>query len=477
MEEIRGPGSSGRRELAAQARLAAPVVAVQIGLFAMGAVDQAFLGRVSTGDFAAVSLGNAWSFAFIVFGMGLLTVLDPLISQAFGAGDEVAIRRGIQRGLLLALVVSVPVSLGILPARPVLAWLGQPPEIVPLAAAYARITIVSVPAFLLFVALRQSLQAMALLRPLLVVILLANLLNALLDWAWILGHLGFPALGARGAAWATVVARWFLTVALLVLTWRRLAPYLRARDPRLFVLAPLLRMARVGLPVGMQFVLEIGAFSAVLLLMGGFGQTELAGHQVALTLASASFMVPLGISMAASVRVGHAVGRGDAAGARLASRVALLGGAGVMCLFGALFLLLPLPLASLVTDLPEVLAVAVLLIPLAGLFQVFDGTQVVASGVLRGVADTRVAMVLHFVGFWLVGIPVGFVLARPLGLGPTGLWWGLVAGLAATAVALTWRVRLRLSRDLARLHVEGPEEAPPPLPAAPLATEGDTRCT
>ncbi len=461
-----------REELRAQLRLALPVVAIQIGLFAMGAVDTAFLGRVSTVDFAAVSLGDMWSFAFIILGMGLLTALDPVISQACGARDEPAIRRGIQRGLLLALLVSVPVALAIAPAGAVMTWLGQPPEVVPLAGAYARITIASVPAFLVFVALRQTLQALGVLRPLLLVIVLANLLNVVLDWAWIWGHLGFPAMGARGSAWATVVARWFMALALLACVWPRLAPHLRARDPRLFALRPLLGMVRVGLPVGIQYLFEIGAFSAVLLLMGNFGKTELAGHRVALLLASASFMVPLGISMAAAVRVGHAIGRGDADGARRASCVALAVGAGVMSLFGALFLLAPGPLARLVTDLPEVLPLAALLIPLAGLFQVFDGTQVVASGVLRGAADTRVAMVIHFVGFWLVGIPLGVLLALPLGLGPAGLWWGLVAGLGAVATVLVLRVRLRLRQELSRLVLD---EADEPALASVALAEAESR--
>lgn len=460
-----------REEFVAQLRLALPVVAIQVGLFAMGFVDAAFVGRLSTTALAAVSLGNMWSFAFIAFGMGVLTALDPVISQAVGARDEAAIRRGIQRGLLLAFLLSVPVALAIAPARSVMTWLGQPADVVPPAAAYARITIASVPAFLVFVALRQALQALTVVRPLLLIIVLANLLNALLDWLWIFGHLGFPARGAEGSAWATVVARWFMAFALLVWVWPRLRPYLRKRDERLFALAPLLRMLRVGLPVGVQYLFEIGAFSSVLVLMGSFGKTVLSSHQVALSLASASFMVPLGISMAAAVRVGHAIGRGDADGARRAAGVSLATGAAVMCFFAALFLLAPLPLARVVTSLEEVLPLAVVLIPIAGLFQVFDGTQVVAGGVLRGAADTRMSMLIHFAGFWLLGIPLGVALALPLGLGPVGLWWGLVAGLAAVAIVLVLRVRLRLRRELSRLVVDEPDEL-----AAPVAlAEADSR--
>lgn len=217
-------------------------------------------------------------------------------------------------------------------------------------------------------------------------------------------------------------------------------------------------MLTVGLPIGVQFLVEIGAFQAVLYLMGRMGTQEMAGHQVSLNLASVSFMVPLGISMAASVRVGNEIGRGSSAAVRRAVTVSLIGGALVMVSFGLAFYFAPLPLARIVTDQEEILTVAILLIPLAGLFQVFDGLQVIAVGCLRGMADTRVPMLIHMAGFWAVGVAVGSLLAFPMGLGAPGLWWGLVAGLFATALVQLWRLRIMLRRGFRRLVIDEPHE-------------------
>ncbi len=446
--------SDWKGEVRAQLRLAVPVVAIQLGMMSMGAIDGAFMGRVSPEHFAAVTLGHTWTFTWIAIAMGILTGLDPVASQAFGAGDAPAIRRALQRGLVLALVLTVPVALAILPAEPVFEALGQPREVLPIATDYSLITIAGVPAFLLFVTLRQVLQAMHRLRALFIVIVGSNLLNVVLDWMWIGGHLGFPAGGAVGSAWATVVGRWSMAFGILWVAWGELAGFVRPLAPGTLRLAPILRLLRLGLPVGISFGIEIGAFGVVALLMGRLGAVEMAGHQVAMTLASISFMFPLGISIAASVRVGNAVGRGDQDGVRRASTVSLAGGALVMVGFALLFLVAPHGLARVFTDLPDVLAIAVTLMPLAALFQVFDGVQIVAVGVLRGTADTRWPMVIHFVGFWFVGVPLALVLGFVQDGGPRGLWWGIVGGLAAVAVVQFLRVRWRLAGPIARFEAD-----------------------
>jgi MATE family multidrug resistance protein len=217
-------------------------------------------------------------------------------------------------------------------------------------------------------------------------------------------------------------------------------------------------MLHVGLPIGLSFGLESGAFACVLFFMGQLGSLELAAHQVALSLASASFMVPLALSMAAAVRVGNAIGRGEPAAVKRAAKASLALGALLMCASGALFVLLPGPLARLFTDLPDVLALAVTLIPIAGLFQVFDGLQGVALGCLRGMADTRVPMVIHLVGFWGVAIPASLYLGHARGHGAHGLWWGLALGLFAVALVQVWRVRARLRAGVQRVVVEQASE-------------------
>lgn len=440
--------SALRDEIRVQLRLALPVIVIQIGMVSMGIVDAAFLGRVSAADLAAVTLGNSWSFTPTIFGLGVLTALDPLIGQAWGARDQLAVARGLQRGLLLAVLLSVPIALAVLPAEAGLRAFGQPEEVVGTAGAYAVVSILGIPAFLLFVALRHTLQAIHVLRPLVIVIVGANLLNAFLDWVLIFGRLGAPPLGAVGSSWGTVVSRWALVAGLVALAWPVLGRYLGEARRAAFRLRPLLQMLQIGWPVGVQFTLEIGAFSVIALMMGRLGTASVAGHLVALSLASASFMVPLGISMAAAVRVGNEIGRRDLASARRAAVVALGAGASVMALFGLLFFVLPQPLARLLTDQADVLALAVTLLPLAACFQVFDGLQVVATGILRGTADTRAPMLIHFAGFWLVGIPLAYVLGLRGGLGPEGLWWGLVASLGAVALVQLLRVRHRFGRDV-----------------------------
>ncbi len=453
LEELSRAGTPWRDEVRAQLRLALPVIVVQVGLVAMGVVDAAFMGRVSAAEFAAVSLGHSYTFVFLGFGMGTLAALDPIVSQAWGARELDAISRALQRAVLLALGLAALVSACILPAERFFEWMGEPPAVVPLATRFARISIAGIPAFLVFVALRQALQAMHCLRPLVFAILLANALNAFLDWVLIGGRLGAPALGSAGCAWATVIARWTMVLLLPLAARERLVPHLWPLAGRLIDLRALGRMLRIGIPIGLSFALEIGAFATVLFLMGSLGEVELAGHQVALSLASTSFMVPLAISMAASVRVGNEIGRGDPGAVRRACEVALVGGAGTMLASAALFLILPGPLARLFTRLPDVLAMAVTLIPIAGLFQVFDGLQGVALGCLRGMADTRVPFLIHLAGFWGLAVPLSSHLAFERGLGARGLWWGLVFGLLAVALVQLWRLRSMVARKIERVVI------------------------
>jgi len=291
-------------------------------------------------------------------------------------------------------------------------------------------------------------------RAIVVTIVAANLLNILLNWIFVFGNLGAPALGVAGSSIATTASRWIMALVLLGLSWPALRHHLLPVRPESLLPTPLWRMLRLGAPIGIQFELEYGAFGLTGILMGRLGTTQMAGHQVALNLASLTYMVPLGVSAAAAVLVGQAVGRGDEQGTRRHARTALIVGALFMALTGATFLTIPGTLAGLYTNAPGVLVVAATLLPLAGIFQVFDGIQVVASGVLRGLGDTRSPMIINIIGFWLVGIPSSLFLCFILGLGAPGLWWGLVLGLAAVAVILLGRVRHRLRAGLRRVVID-----------------------
>jgi MATE family multidrug resistance protein len=437
--------------------LALPVAAVQVGMMLMGVVDTIMVGHFSAQELAAVALGNLYFFTVVVFPMGLLMSLDPVVSQAVGAGDQPAVGRALQRGGLLALALSIPAGLVLLPGTTLLTVLRQPAEVVPLAAGYALASIPGIFPFLAFIVLRQTLQAMGRVAPMVVTIVLANLANLFFNWVMIFGNLGFPRMGAVGSGWASSISRWLMLLGLLAFSWPLLKGYIRRLRPGVFQLRPLVRMIRLGAPIGIQLGLEFGAFGTIGILMGWLGTVAMAGHQVALNLASLTFMVPLGISQASAVLVGQGVGREDPAGARRAAGAGLLFGVSFMTLTAVLFLTFPEAFALIYTDEAEVVALAALLIPLAGVFQIFDGLQVVSSGVLRGVGDTRFPMIMNLLGFWCLGMPVSVWLGFWTPAGAVGLWWGLVVGLAAVAVFLLFRIRAHMGTDLRRIVIDDEE--------------------
>lgn len=443
-----------RAELRPMLRLAVPVVVVQVGMMAMGVVDTIMVGHISAQALAAVALGNLYFFALAVFAMGTLMVLDPVVAQAVGARDDPAIARAVQRGVLMAVLLTIPTAVLLTWAAPVFQLARQPAEVIPLAAAYAVRTAPGTFPFLLFIVFRQSLQAMGRMAPIVGAIVGANLANAALNWLLIFGHFGFPAMGVVGSAWATSISRGLLLAGLWIAARRELNPLLTPVRREIWEIAPLGRMLRLGLPIGAQHVLEFGAFALVALMMGWMGTRAMAGHQVAINLAALTFMVPLGVGDAASVLVGQAVGRGDTAGTRGAARAALASGVAFMAMTGALFLSLPEPLARVYSRDLDVVAVAAALIPIAGVFQVFDGLQVVAAGVLRGLGDTRGPMLINLLGYWALGLPVSVYLGFVTGRGPAGLWWGLVLGLAVVATSLLIRVRSRLAQEQRRVVID-----------------------
>jgi len=423
----------------------------------MGVVDTMMVGRLSPQALGAVALANVYFFAVAVVGMGTLMALDPIISQAVGGGDEPAIVRGLQRGVLLAVAVTLPTALGFCFVRPALRAIGQPPELIPGASLFIYLTIPGLLPFYLFIVFRQTLQALGRIAPIVWVTLAANLLNAVLDWVLIYGHLGAPALGVGGSAIATSISRWALAAALLLAGWKELAPRLRPWRREATELAALGRMARLGLPIGVQMFFEYGVFGLIGALMGRIGTRAVAGHQIALNLSAVVFMVPQGIGAAAAVLVGRAVGAQNLASARRAAWSAILVGGGFMTAAALAFILAPGFLARLYTPDSGVLAIAASLIVLGGFFAIFDGLQAVCIGVLRGIGDTRAPVLLSLLGYWLIGLPVSLLLGFRLGWGPTGLWWGLVLGLAVTAAVLLARVQRRLRHSLERVRIDGAE--------------------
>ena len=447
--------------LASMVRLALPIVGVQVGIMLTGVVDTIMVGRISATDLAAVAIGNAYFFTIAVFGIGMLMALDPIVAQAVGADDSESVARGIQRGFVLTVLLALVASLLFLPSRTVFVWLRQPEDVVPVAAGYIFGSIPGMLPYYTFAVLRQSLQAMGRLSAVVWTIVAANLLNVFLNWVLIFGNLGFPRMGAVGSAWGSSVARWFMAALLLALAWPTLRPYLARLRRKAFDVLALARMIRLGTPLGFQHQLEFGAFSLIGMMMGWLGTVSMAGHQVALNLAALAFQVPMGIAGASAVLVGRAVGGADMVEARRNAGAGILLGGSFMLVTACAFLAAPGPLARVYTADAGVLAIAVALLPIAGIFQVADGLQAVAAGVLRGAGDTRSPFVFNALGFWVFGIPVSAALAFWADMGAQGLWWGLAAGLGVVAILLFVRVRRLLERDVKRVMIDGPEVATP----------------
>lgn len=450
-----------RSDILATLRLAVPVVVVEIGLMAMGVVDTMFVGRVSGQALASVAIGHAYFWVCAIIGIGILFALDPLITQAVGAEDEPAITRAVQRGFVLAIVLATITGLLLLPGEAVLRTLRQPPDIIPNAAGFARASIAGILPLYAFIVIRLMLQARHRVAPLVIAIVVANIVNVALNYAFIFGHYGAPAMGPVGSGWASTVSRWVMLLTLVAIAWPEISRHVLPWHRDAFAIKPLTRIVALGIPIFIQYELEVNAFVVVAIMMGWISTTAMAGHQISINLASLAFMVPLGISAAAAIKVGRAVGAGDTIGVRRSAGAGLVIAIAFMSVSAVVMLTIPRVLARAYTAEEAVLVTAVSLLPFAGLFQVFDGIQVVAVGILRGIGDTRAPMVINVLGFWLVGVPVSAYLGLRTPLGPRGLWIGFVFGLAAVAAMLLMRVRMRLRHTQTRLLVDEPPSGSP----------------
>jgi len=432
--------------------LAMPVVMAELGWMTMGLVDSLMVGRIGPEAIGAVGIASSLFMAVCIFAMGLLLGLDTLVAHAFGAGRLDECHRWLAYGVALSLLLSIPITIVILALSSGLSSWGLDPAVLRLTQPYLDVLAWSIPPLLLYAAFRRYLQGMGVVRPVMAALVFANILNAIVNWILIFGRFGAPAMGVRGSAWATVVARIVMAGVLLVVIVYREQSLLRSRMravrsiaprtvrvarsvPRLDM-APMRRLLALGLPAASQVTLEVGVFAAATALAGRLAPAALAAHQIAVNLASLTFMVPLGIASAGAVRVGHAVGRRDRDGAARSGWTAILFGVAFMSLAAAAFLFAPRALIGAFTDDPAVISAGVSLLFVAALFQLFDGVQAVSTGTLRGLGDTRTPMWWNLAGHWLIGLPLGYTLCFVLGFGVIGLWWGLSTGLIICGIAL-----------------------------------------
>ncbi|MGD0348442.1 MAG: MATE family efflux transporter [Terracidiphilus sp.] len=438
------------QELRAMVTLAVPVVLSELGWMAMGVVDTIMVGRLGPAAIGAVALGNAICYTPSIFGVGLMLGLDTLVAQAYGRKDHDECHRWLAQGVYLACIAAVPIMAGIWLASLGFAHFGIAAEVAGPASEYLRLLNWGTLPLLLYGATRRYLQGVGQVRVITVTYVLANLVNWFGNWVLIYGKLGLPALGVNGSAISTAFARVTMAVALLGFAWR----YERGRGHPLFhhwarpQAARIKRLLRLGAPAAGQILLEVGAWNLATFSAGYLTPVALATHQIVLNYASVTYMVPLGISAAAAVSVGHAVGAGDAARARRAGWMALALGTSFMLLAALAFLLWPRPLIELFSRDPRVLAVGPGLLGIVACFEVFDGIQTVSTGALRGLGETHAPMWANLVGYWVLGLPLGFSLCFGLKWGIYGLWIGLTLALVLIALALLVRWRRDARRQL-----------------------------
>jgi MATE family multidrug resistance protein len=451
VDDVRSTPRSLRTEARRLASLAVPVALAQLAIMGMGFVDLVVVGRVSVEAFAAVAIANPWQYGTLLFANGILMGLDPLVSQAHGAREGERAALALQQGVVLALLMSPWVILAWTQTEEVLVRLGQDPALAHQAERFLRVQIPSVPFFLVYAALRQYLQGREIVRPMLWVVLLGNVVNALANWVLVFGHWGAPALGLVGSGLATSLTRvaMFGAGLWLVLAFRLHEGAWVPWSRRALEGAGLRALVAIGLPIAIQMSLEMWAFAGSNFIAGVLGAEAVAAHSLVMNLASITFMVPLGIAQGTAVRVGNLIGAGDVAQAQRAAWLGIGMGALFMTLSAVGFVAGREALPRLYTPEAVVIAAAAAILPIAGAFQVFDGTQSVASGVLRAMGRPGPAAAFNLVGYWLVALPIGGWLALRTDAGLPGLWWGLCAGLVVVAtglVLLIWRRGSTLAR-------------------------------
>lgn len=422
-------------------RLAVPVVLSELGWMAQGVVDTIMVGRLGPVSIGAVALGNALFYTPSLFGIGLLLGLDTVVAQAYGRKDYDDCHRWLAQGIYLAVAITPVLMILVALASFGFGRVGITGVVATPAAAYLRVLDWSILPLLIYGASRRYLQGVGQVKVITLTYIGANLLNWGGNWALIYGHLGFPAMGVRGSALSTVIARILMAVSLLGFAWR----YERKRGHPLFrhwaspQIDRIRQLIRLGLPAAGQITLEVGAWNAATLSAGWLSPIALATHQIAINYASVTYMVPLGVSAAAAVSVGHAVGAGDKARARRAGWLSLGLGTAFMILAGVVFLVVPKPLIELYTHDPAVLAVGPSLLWIAAAFQIFDGVQTVCTGALRGLGETRAPMIANFIGYWILGLPLGLILCFVLKWGIYGMWIGLTLALIVISSLLLRR--------------------------------------
>jgi MATE family multidrug resistance protein len=434
-----------KKHIVSTFQLAYPVIIGQLGIIMMGVVDSLMVGHLGAAPLAAASLGSSLAFIILIIGIGVSLAVTPLVAIAVGANKFEDCGVYFRQSLLVNSILSVIIALIIYFGADLIIYFNQPYEVQYQAKSFMRIIGFSSIPLMIFQSYKQFIEGLSIMRPAMIIALLANIINAFGNWVLVFGNLGFPALGLNGSGWATFFSRVFMAIALMGFVMNN--KYFKQFDVSFHYKSinwsVIKKILSLGLPSGFQYFFEVGAFSFAVIMVGWLGTQQLAAHQIAINLASISFMAVLGISVAGSIRVGNAVGMKDIAETRRAGFTASLLGASIMFGAGVIFILFRNFLPTLYVNDEVVISYASSLLVIAALFQISDGTQAVGIGILRGLTDVKIPTAITFIAYWIVGLPVGYLLGFTFELGVQGVWIGLLLGLTTSAILLTLRFNSR----------------------------------
>jgi multidrug resistance protein, MATE family len=423
-------------------RIALPVCISNVGHMLVGLADTAFVGEIGKVEQAAILLASTPYFLALVFGMGVAYGITPLVSEADAKNNSEFSARVLKNGIMLNLGLGIILFLGLLFASPLFYYLNQPAEVVEKAIPYFGVLMLSLIPLSLFSACKQFAEGLSLTKTAMIITLVSNFLNIALNYIFIFGKLGVPAMGMMGAVWSTLIAR------IVMAAWMGAYVFYHPRFKKNhaykvpFISGPVFsKIWKLGSGTGLQWVFEVGAFTFAAIMVGWIGVPEMASHQIALSIAAITYMVASGLSAAGSVRVGNALGRGNKTEIKLAANSVLLMGLLFMCFSALLFILFRFQATSLLSRDEGVIQIASGLLVIAAFFQISDGSQVISLGILRALKDIRVPTVITLVSYWLIGIPASWYLGFYLNMGVGGVWYGLLIGLSAAAILLYLRYR------------------------------------
>lgn len=426
-------------------KLALPVVIGQLGLIMMGVVDSLMVGELGADYLAAASLSNHIVILVVIIGIGTSMAITPLVAIAIGANRHNETQILFKQSLIVNTFLGIVMTILIIIASELIIYLDQPPVVVEYASSYTKILAISIIPWMMYQSYKQFIEGLSITHPPMFITLVANIVNAVVNWLLIFGHFGFPRLELDGAGIATSASRIFMLIVMV----------LYANKSKRFISYDLLllvkkieahfvkKILRLGLPSGFQYFFEVGAFSFAVVMVGWLGAKSLAAHQIAINLASISFMAVTGVSAAGGIRVGNAVGRMDIKETRTAGFSAAFLGAAIMFCAGVIFILFRNQLPRLYISDQEVIGIASNLLVIAAIFQIFDGTQAVGIGILRGLTDVKIPTIITFIAYWVISLPIGYLLGFVYQLGVKGVWIGLSIGLASSAVMLTLRFNFK----------------------------------